>query len=159
MNLKNEFCTLIDGEYVINDIIDKSKFPLLDFISFPDDDVFDDAIQYDKDLNDMFHQKIKILNKMYPGNDRKSKQLKKNKLSLARNNIQKIFRFKFMMERDDVIYKLNKHFNKLNIYKHDKIISKKILIDVYQNNKGNRRFPTQAGYDFFYKTGQQPYYV
>ena len=159
MDLKNKFCTLVDKEYVINDDIDITKFPILDKIPYPDNDVFNDAIQYDKELNMLFLKKIKILNQMYPNNDRKSKQLKKTKLSLAKNNIQKIFRFKFMIDRDENIYNLNTHFKKLNIYKHDKKIDRENQINQFLNNKGNRRFITDASFDFYCRTGELPYWI
>ena len=66
---------------------------------------------------------------------------------------------RFLINKDTKILNINNEIKKLNLYKHDLELSKENIIYIYENQKGFRRFPSKIGYDYFMKTGKEPYTI
>mgnify|MGYP003648361357 FL=1 len=84
------------------------------------------------------------------------KRLRKENI---KNRLMEKFCIRYLIDKDTKIININKAILALNLYKHDKLLTRENLIDIYQTQKGFRRFPIQSSYDYYIETGKQPYII
>lgn len=82
------------------------------------------------------------------------------KIQIVKNKLIDMYALSYMTNRDELIYQNNQAIKALGLYTHDKsVLTRADLIDIYETQKGFRRFPTQAAYDYYLKTGKRPFVV
>lgn len=127
----------------------------------PEEQEVVDGMQNDEEVQNLLDAKYKVIEAQYVlKHSKKDMRRKELKLAWARNKAIEIFILRWMCFRDDVVKAKNEIIQSQNIYDFSlNALSRQDLIDIYESQKGGKRFPTQAAYDFYMKTGKEPYSV
>ena len=80
------------------------------------------------------------------------------KLRMAKESLLTLEMIRFLELRDNIIMKKNNMIIDKKLYRHDLDLNKKSnLLFIYESQKGYHRFPYKFAYEYYIKTGKEPY--
>lgn len=157
MDLRNRYETSKNPALAVSSTGFKMP-PEMNYLSQVDGEIIAEGLLANKRLQQLWKRRaIALVDEYKYKHSKLQDRIMKVKLKAIQEEIMTAHMLDYLLARDDSIVKKNNLIKSLDIYKHDKELTRDILCEIYHSQKGSRKFPYKAAYEFFMATGKEPY--